>query len=102
MKIGFVGLGAMGRPIAANLAVAGHEVLGWNRSGGAVDGVTTVGDPAEAFRGDVAMTMLSDDAAIRDVILQPGLLGRASAALAHVVWQLAELMPISRLILAIR
>lgn len=36
----------MGRAIAANLEAAGHEVRAWNRSGGAIDGVTMVSDPA--------------------------------------------------------
>lgn len=85
MKIGLIGLGAMGGAIARNLAAAGHEVRAWNRSGGAVDGVTMVSDPAEAFDGEAAMTMLSDDAAIRDVVLDAGLLDHARAGLVHVV-----------------
>ncbi|HVJ34092.1 MAG TPA: NAD(P)-dependent oxidoreductase [Terriglobia bacterium] len=85
MKIGFLGLGAMGRAIATNLVVAGHEVLAWNRSGGSLDGVTMVTDPVEAFQGDVTMTMLSDDIAIRDVILQGGVLAHASTGLVHIV-----------------
>jgi 3-hydroxyisobutyrate dehydrogenase-like beta-hydroxyacid dehydrogenase len=85
MKIGFIGLGAMGGAIARNLAAAGHEVRAWNRSGGTVDGVTMVSDPAEAFDGEAAMTMLSDDAAIRDVVLAAGLLDHARAGLVHVV-----------------
>ena len=31
MKIGFIGLGNMGGPMAANLAKEGHEVLGFDR-----------------------------------------------------------------------
>ncbi len=85
MKIGFIGLGAMGRAMANNLAAAGHEVRAWNRSGGGVDGVTMVGSPAEAFAADAVMTMLSDDDAIRSVILAPGLLAHAPAGLVHVV-----------------
>lgn len=85
MKIGFIGLGAMGSAMAKNLAVAGHEVSAWNRSGGAVEGVTMVGTPAQAFAGDAVMTMLSDDDAIRSVILAQDLLAGAPAGLVHVV-----------------
>jgi len=85
MKIGFIGLGAMGSAIAKNLAAAGHEVRAWNRSGGEVEGVTLLAAPAEAFQGDAVMTMLSDDAAIHSVILEPNLLAHASPGLVHVV-----------------
>ncbi|MET1027641.1 MAG: NAD(P)-binding domain-containing protein, partial [Dongiaceae bacterium] len=43
MKIGFIGLGAMGSAMARNLVAAGHKVQAWNRSGGAIEGVTMVG-----------------------------------------------------------
>ncbi len=33
MKIGFIGLGAMGRAMAKTLAAGEHEVRAWNRSG---------------------------------------------------------------------
>jgi 3-hydroxyisobutyrate dehydrogenase-like beta-hydroxyacid dehydrogenase len=85
MDIGFIGLGAMGSAMARNLARAGHRVTAWNRSGGAVEGVTFAGTAAAAFAGDVVVTMLSEDAAIREVILEPGLLGRAGSGLVHVV-----------------
>ncbi|MBV9511242.1 MAG: NAD(P)-dependent oxidoreductase [Caulobacteraceae bacterium] len=85
MDIGFIGLGAMGRAMAKNLAAAGHIVKAWNRSGGAVEGVTMVGSPAEAFGGDAVLTMLSDDAAIRAVLLDSGVLQGARAGLVHVV-----------------
>ena len=86
MEIGFIGLGAMGSAMAQNLARAGHEVRAWNRSGESrTDGVDMVPDPADAFDAQVALTMLSDDAAIRQVLLQPGVLGRARPGLVHVV-----------------
>ncbi|UAK25356.1 NAD(P)-dependent oxidoreductase [Sphingomonas nostoxanthinifaciens] len=85
MQIGFIGLGAMGSAMAKNLAAAGHEVKAWNRSGGAIDGVTMVSSPAEAFQADAVLTMLSDDAAIRSVVLDAGLLAQARAGVVHVV-----------------
>lgn len=85
MKIGIIGLGAMGRAMAKNIAAGGHEVAAWNRSGGEVEGVTMVARPADTLDADVLLTMLSDDAAIRSVILEPGLLGQARPELVHVV-----------------
>ena len=37
MKIGFIGLGTMGQPMARRLARAGHEVIGWNRTRARMD-----------------------------------------------------------------
>ncbi len=85
MIVGMIGLGAMGRAIAANLVKAGFEVRGWNRSGVDVDGVVPVGSPAEALDADIALTMLSDDAAIRDTVLDRGILPASRAGLVHVV-----------------
>ena len=85
MDIGIIGLGAMGRAMARNLAAAGHRVRAWNRSGGEVEGVTMVDTPAETLQGDALLTMLSEDAAIRSVLLEPSLLGQARPGLVHVV-----------------
>jgi 3-hydroxyisobutyrate dehydrogenase-like beta-hydroxyacid dehydrogenase len=85
MDIGVIGLGAMGRPMARNLAAAGHNVKGWNRSGSSVEGVTMVDAPADAFQGDAVLTMLSDDAAIQSVLLASGALRKAKQGLVHVV-----------------
>lgn len=85
MRVGFIGLGAMGGAMARNLLTAGHEVHAWNRSGAHIEGVTMVGSPQETLSGDAVMTMLSDDAAIRSVILEPGLLAHASPDLIHIV-----------------
>jgi len=64
---------------------AGHEVHAWNRSGGAIDGVTMVSSASELLDADLLMTMLPEDAAIRSVILDPGLLRGAHPDLIHVV-----------------
>ena len=85
MNIGFIGLGAMGRAMAKNLAAAGHTVRAWNRSGGSVEGVSMVENPVSALQDDVVITMLSDDDAIRGVILDPVLLDRARPGLVHIV-----------------
>ena len=44
MKIGFIGLGNMGGPMAANLVKAGHEVIGFDRPDVAIDGVAMAGE----------------------------------------------------------
>lgn len=85
MKIGIIGLGAMGRAMARNLAAAGHDVQAWSRSGASVEGVTAAASPAALLDGDALLTMLSDDAAIRETLIAPGLLARARPGLVHVV-----------------
>lgn len=86
MEVGFIGLGAMGSAMARNLAKAGHKVRAWNRSGDpGIDGVEMASDPADAFGAEAVLTMLSDDPAIREVLLTPGVLGRARHGLVHVV-----------------
>ena len=85
MDIGIIGLGAMGREIARNLLAAGHTVVAWNRSGGNVEGVRMVDTPAQALQADIALTMLSEDSAIRDVLMEGDLLAQARPGLVHVV-----------------
>ncbi|MEA1831462.1 NAD(P)-dependent oxidoreductase [Methylobacterium durans] len=80
MDVGFIGLGRMGRAMAGCLVRAGHSVRVWNRSPEAarsVEGASAVATAAEAFRGDAAVTMLADDAALRSVIVEGGLLDGA-------------------------
>ena len=64
--VGFVGLGIMGCPMAANLVKAGFDVMGYNRSRGKVDRLVEAGGRGAAERGggrsgpDVVITMLPD------------------------------------------
>ncbi|QCR38678.1 NAD(P)-dependent oxidoreductase [Nissabacter sp. SGAir0207] len=85
MNIGIIGLGAMGSAIAGNLIAAGHTVISWSRSGRNVEGVTAVASPQQAMQGDITLTLLSDDAAIRDVLLERDLLRQANPTLIHIV-----------------
>lgn len=74
MKIGFIGLGNMGRPMAARLATAGFPVTLWNRTPGraaAVDGTVAASPQALAAASDVVITMLADGAAVRAVLSGP-------------------------------
>jgi 3-hydroxyisobutyrate dehydrogenase-like beta-hydroxyacid dehydrogenase len=78
----------MGSAMALNLVKAGHEVRAWNRSRivqDRVPGITLVPVAADAFQADAVFTMLSDDPAIREVILDAGLLAKARPGLTHVI-----------------
>jgi len=89
MKLGFIGLGQMGRGMAARLIQRGHELAVWNRTRAAAEalvplGATVAAEPAETLRDvDVAITMLADDAAIDAVWIAPALVGRLGASTVH-------------------
>lgn len=66
--IGFIGLGNMGAPMAANLVAAGHEVTGFDVSGVRVDGARNAESAAAAASGrDVVVTMLPNGAILQSV-----------------------------------
>lgn len=74
-KIGFIGLGLMGKPMARNLAKAGAELIVHNRSTASVDelvkeGMIAGGSPVEtAKRADTIIMMLPDTPAVENVLL---------------------------------
>ncbi|HUE51826.1 MAG TPA: NAD(P)-dependent oxidoreductase [Terriglobales bacterium] len=70
MRIAFLGLGIMGRPMASNLVKAGHEVTVWNRTAGKeVEGARVATSPAEAARGaEVVWMAVSDTKAVETVL----------------------------------
>jgi len=74
MKVGFIGLGNMGAPMAANLLGAGHELAVYNRTPGRAEplagrGARVARSPREAAAGaDALITMLADDAAVEAVM----------------------------------
>ena len=68
MKIGFIGLGNMGAPMARNLAAAGHSVTGFDVTAPIPDGIAAAADAAKAAKGaDVVLTMLPDGIILRMV-----------------------------------
>ena len=68
MKIGFIGLGNMGAPMAANLVKAGHGVTGFDLAAPMPEGVAKAETAAEAASGaDVVITMLPNGAILRAV-----------------------------------
>jgi 3-hydroxyisobutyrate dehydrogenase-like beta-hydroxyacid dehydrogenase len=70
MKIAFLGLGIMGRPMAANLVKAGHEVSVWNRTARQhLDGARTAVSPAEAAQdAEVVWICVADTASVERVL----------------------------------
>ncbi|HXZ28526.1 MAG TPA: NAD(P)-dependent oxidoreductase [Terriglobales bacterium] len=70
MKVAFLGLGIMGRPMAENLAKAGHEVTAWNRTPGReAAGARLAATPREAAEGaEVVWICVSDTAAVEQVL----------------------------------
>jgi 3-hydroxyisobutyrate dehydrogenase-like beta-hydroxyacid dehydrogenase len=81
MNVGFIGLGQMGRGIAANLVKAGHAVTVWNRTPGRADELKSAGaqvaaSAAEAAASGIVITMLADDHAVESVVFgKNGILG---------------------------
>ena len=84
-KIGFIGLGIMGKPMALNLLKAGYDLTFYARRQEVVEemeaaGGKAVGSPkAVAEAADIVITIVTADADVRDVILGPeGVLQGAS------------------------
>ena len=68
MQIGFIGLGNMGGPMAANLTRAGHQVTGFDLVAPMPEGVSRATSAAGAVAGaDVVITMLPNGAILRSV-----------------------------------
>jgi len=76
--VGFIGLGIMGGPMAANLVKAGFDVVGYNRHRDAIDRlVESGGRGADGIAGavaeaDVVITMLPDSPDVEEVMTGPG------------------------------
>src|SRR5690606_7350636 len=71
MKIGLIGLGQMGRGMAARLLDTGHSLVVYNRTPAAAEGfrgrARVAKHPDEALEAEVVITMLADDAAVEAV-----------------------------------
>jgi L-threonate 2-dehydrogenase len=88
-RVGVIGLGKMGMPIARNLAERGFEVIGYRRSGSPElieSGGVVAGSPAEvAERADVLLSILPDAAAVEEVVCgDAGTLTRLKAGTVHI------------------
>ncbi len=77
MRIGILGLGSMGQPMARRLAQAGFHVAGFNRTRSRADallrdGVAVADTPAQVCDADLLISMVSDDEAIEQLFWQNG------------------------------
>lgn len=102
MKVGFLGLGAMGRRMAARLVDAGHEVHVWNCSPEPLQALVQQGahsaeNPDAVFDADAVITMLADDDAVRATILDRGLLHVTTKKLVHVIMSTLSVSLVSEL-----
>ncbi len=96
MRIGFLGLGKMGVPMAKRLLAARHELIVWNRTHERTalltrEGAQAAATPADVARAsDVVITLLFDDAAHEEVLFGPkglpvnGLLGALRPGALHI------------------
>ena len=98
-KIGFIGLGIMGKPMAKNLIAAGYELVVYNKSKPGMDelgaaGATVVGSSKEVGEAaDVIITMLPDSADSELVILgENGVLAGASKG--NIVIDMSSIAPL--------
>jgi 3-hydroxyisobutyrate dehydrogenase len=90
-RIGFIGLGIMGRPMATNLLNAGYELTVWNRSRPGIDallakGAAEAANPAEvARRSDIVITIVGDAPDVEQVVLGPnGIIEGSHEGLVHI------------------
>ncbi len=78
MKIGFIGLGIMGKPMSKNLLKAGYDLVVMNRSKGPVEELIAAGATAAttikelAQQTDIIITMLPNSPQVKQVILGEG------------------------------
>ncbi len=91
MNVSMIGLGAMGAAMVRNLLSKGVTVTVtvWNRSRAIVDelaaeGAIPAADADEAFKADIVLSMLAHDQAVKDVLLDSGVLPRARKGVVHV------------------
>lgn len=90
-RIGFIGLGIMGRPMARNLLAAGYELTVWNRSRPGIDALVEAGAAAGdwpkevAERSDIVLTIVGDAPDVEQVALgEDGLIEGAHDGLIHI------------------
>ena len=90
-RIGFIGLGIMGRPMARNLLRAGYRLTVWNRSRPAIEALLAEGAQeatdarSVAEASAVVITMVGDSPDVEEVTLGPrGLIDGAHSGLVHI------------------
>ena len=89
MRVGFIGVGNMGRAMVRNLVKAGHEVIAWNRTWWAAIralapiGVKPATTVADTLAGDIVLSMLADDASVAAVLIDGGAIAAMRPGQAH-------------------
>ena len=89
-KIGFVGLGNMGLPMAENLLAAGYQLIVYNRTASKAEPLVAKGARRAERAGDVAepggivVSMLADDAAVEALVIGEALADRLAPDGIHV------------------
>ncbi len=89
MKVGFIGLGHMGHPMAQNILGAGHELTVYNRTAAKARGLIDAGarladTPLDAAQADILMTMVTDDSALDQIFFEYGLIDSMPTSTIHV------------------
>lgn len=89
MEVGFIGVGRMGKAMARNIMKAGHRVRAWDKSAAALaeirkDGAEIANSARDAFGGDVVISMLPNDDAMRETFIDSGVLPKNGSATVHV------------------
>lgn len=78
MRLGFIGLGLMGEPMAGHLLKAGHSVTVWNRTAEKAEalgraGAAVAGSPEEvAGASEITVVMVTDSPDVEEVVLGDG------------------------------
>ena len=100
--VGFIGLGLMGRPMAANLLKAGHEVTVWNRTASKLQALQTAGAAVAHTAGDAVAAAdhvhlaLTDDAVVDAILaevtprLRPGAIAATVAKCRDILGELLQ------------
>ncbi|KQR81658.1 2-hydroxy-3-oxopropionate reductase [Burkholderia sp. Leaf177] len=97
-KIGFIGIGAMGQPMALNMARSGMSLVVWNRTPGKTSALVAAGahavdDPGDVFEHALTVVlMLANDKAI-DAVLQRGTSAFATLVRGRTIVQMGTVAP---------
>lgn len=88
MRIGFIGLGQMGRGMAGRLLECGYHLSVWNRTLAVAEtfrprGAVVAERPQQLLDADVVITMLADDAAVESVWVASGMVRQLPASTIH-------------------
>ena len=99
MKIGFIGLGLMGRPMALNLLKGGHQLSVWARRAETMQpllaaGASSAASPAAlATTVDLLITMVADAPDVREVMLGENGVGSGSGKVGLVAVDMSTILP---------